>query len=118
MMKLIALSTLMLTSVAQADCSIELGVADNMNFVPTTLLVSKSSCPTVTLNLTHTGQLPANVMGHNFVLSSTADAQALAQAGWGAGLDNQYLPPNDPRTIANTKIIGGGQTASPLIHQY
>ena len=94
------------------ECVIEVGVADNMNFVPATLEISKTSCPSVTVNLTHSGGLQKSIMGHNWVLSTTADSQAVANAGWGAGLDNQYLPPGDARVIASTDVIGGGESTS------
>jgi azurin len=72
----------------------------------------KSSCKTFTLNLTHTGKLAKNVMGHNWVLTKTADAKVVASEGLAAGLENEYLKPGDERVIAYTKIIGGGETAS------
>jgi azurin len=50
-------------------------------------------------------------MGHNWVLSETADYMALAQAGQAAGPPN-YLPAGDARIIAATDIIGGGQETS------
>lgn len=94
------------------NCELEVGVADNMTFTPGALTVSASQCETVTVTLIHSGNLPRNAMGHNWVLSKSAEAQAVAQAGWTAGLDNQYLKPGDARIIAATDIIGGGQTAS------
>jgi azurin len=72
--------------------------------------VSKT-CKEVTVTLKHVGQLAATVMGHNWVLASTADYQALAQAGQAAGPPD-YLPANDARVIAATAIIGGGQETS------
>jgi len=50
--------------------------------------------------------------GHNWVLSKTADFQAIAQAGMSAGIDNNYVPQNDPRVLASTKVIGGGESTS------
>lgn len=94
------------------SCNIEVKVGDNMNFVPTALEVSATACKTVTINLTHTGSFPRNAMGHNWVLSTTENAQATAQDGWSAGLENQYLKSGDHRVIASTKIIGGGESDS------
>jgi azurin len=93
-------------------CDIEVKVGDNMNFVPAALEVSAAACKTVTINLTHTGSFPRNAMGHNWVLSATENAQAAAQDGWSAGLENQYLKSGDARVIASTKIIGGGESDS------
>lgn len=100
------------TNALAKECKIDVGVGDNMNFVPASLSISKSECTSVTINLTHTGSIARNAMGHNWVLSKTADAQAIAQAGWGAGLDNQYLPPGEGRIIAGSDIIGGGEATS------
>ena len=36
----------------------------------------------------------------------------VAQAGGGAGLENDYVPQNDSRVIAYSKIIGGGETTT------
>jgi azurin len=106
------LSTLISSNVYANTCNIEVKVGDNMNFVPAALSVSAAACKTVTINLTHTGSLPRNAMGHNWVLSATENAQAAAQDGWSAGLENQYLKPGDVRVIANTKIVGGGESES------
>lgn len=95
-----------------AACEIDVNVGDNMNFVPAEITISASDCKTVAINLKHTGALPKNIMGHNWVLSATENAQATAQNGWAAGLENQYLKPNDSRVIASTKIIGGGESDS------
>ena len=51
-------------------------------------------------------------MGHNWVLSKTADAQNVAQTGWSEGLENNYLQKGDKRIIANTSVVGGGESAS------
>jgi azurin len=83
-----------------------------MNFVPAALTVSAAACKTVAINLKHTGKLPRNAMGHNWVLSATENAQAAAKDGWATGLENQYFKPNDSRIIAGTKIIGGGKSDS------
>jgi azurin len=93
-------------------CELDISVGDNMNFVPAALTVSATACKTVAINLKHTGTLPRNAMGHNWVLSATENAQATAQDGWAAGLQNQYLKPEDSRIIAGTKIIGGGESDS------
>lgn len=70
-----------------------------------------SSCGEVTVTLRHVGMLPAAAMGHNWVLAATADYMAVAQAGQSAGAPN-FLPSGDPRVIAATSIIGGGEETS------
>lgn len=103
---------LLASSAIAQECTIEVTVGDNLNFIPAEMTVSKSDCSNITINLTHDGSLPRNGMGHNWALSQTADAQAAAQAGWQAGLDNQYIQPGDERIIATTDIIGGGESTS------
>jgi azurin len=55
--------------------------------------------------------LPVQAMGHNWVLVKTADVSAVASAGIGAGLQQNYLPAGDKRVLAATKMVGGGQSA-------
>ncbi len=96
----------------QADeCSLDLNSNDAMRFDQKAITV-KSSCKEFTLNLIHTGKLPKNVMGHNWVLTKTEDARPVASDALKAGIENEYLKKDDARVIAATKIIGGGETAS------
>lgn len=88
------------------ECAVTIEGNDQIQFVQKELKVS-SSCAEVTLTLKHIGQLPANVMGHNWVLAPTADWQAVAQAGQAAGPPN-YVPSGDDRVLAATDVIGGG----------
>ena len=108
---LIALAGAALTTRAWAqDCSLTIEGNDQIQYNKKELKVS-STCKEVTVTLKHVGTLAANVMGHNWVLSATADYQAIAQAGQGAGPPN-YLPAGDARVLASTPIIGGGQEVS------
>jgi len=75
-------------------------------------LTAAGDCTQIELTLTHTGKLPAAAMGHNWVLVKSADATAVANAGASAGLSNSYQQPGDPRVIASTKTIGGGESTS------
>ncbi|MEM1110553.1 MAG: azurin [Pseudomonadota bacterium] len=96
---------------ASAQCSLDIEVGDTLKFSESELSVS-SDCESVTLNLTHTGGMPKNTMGHNWVLAATGDVNALANAGLAAGLDANYVPAGDARVLAATDIIGGGESAS------
>lgn len=89
------------------ECALTVEGNDQIQFVQKELRVS-SSCEEITVTLKHIGQLAANIMGHNWVLSKTEDFMALAQAGQSAGPPD-YLPPDDARVIAATDVIGGGQ---------
>ncbi|MDO7929345.1 azurin [Pseudomonas sp. KFB-139] len=111
--KLVAISLLTLASgqLLAAECSTTVDSTDQMSFSTKAIEIDKS-CKTFTVNLTHSGSLPKNVMGHNWVLSKTADSQAIATDGLSVGIDKGYLKEGDPRVIAHTKLIGAGETDS------
>jgi azurin len=63
----------------------------------------------VRLVLKHVGQLPVDVMGHNFVLlKQGADLEDFAQRAAGAK-ENNYIPSDTDKVIIHTKMIGGGE---------
>ena len=70
-----------------------------------------ADCGEVTITLRHVGVLAANVMGHNWVWTTTADYIPLASVGSQAGPPN-YLPADDSRVIATTGMVGGGEETS------
>lgn len=111
--KAVALSLLALTShsVLAAECSTTVDSTDQMTFGTKAIEISKS-CKTFTVDLTHSGSLPKQVMGHNWVLSKEADAQPIAMDGMSAGIDKSYLKEGDGRVIAYTKVIGAGEKDS------
>ena len=90
------------------ECAATIEGNDSIEFVQTSLTVS-TSCDSFSLTLKHIGTLGPTIMGHNWVLTTTADFSAVANAGMGAGAENNYVPPNDARVLAATKIIGGGE---------
>ena len=107
----LALGGLMLSGNAWSqECSLTIDGTDQLQFNKKELRVSKS-CKEVTVTLKHVGQLAANVMGHNWVLTATADYQAVATAGQAAGPPN-YVPAGDARVLASTTVVGGGQETS------
>lgn len=109
--KAAAVSLLILASgqVLAAECSTTIDSTDQMTFDKKAIEISKS-CKTFTVNLTHSGSLPKQVMGHNWVLSKEADAQPVAMDGLSAGIDKSYLKDGETRVIAHTKVIGAGET--------
>lgn len=112
MRTILLLLALSASGLAHADnCSIDLKSNDAMKFDQRAVTVS-STCKTITINLAHTGKLPAQVMGHNVVIASSDTYQAVAQDGMTAGLAGNYVKSGDPRVIASTKIIGGGEHTS------
>ena len=106
------LAALGLSHLAHADpCQLEISANDQMQYDKQTLTVP-ASCKEVTLTLRHTGKLPREAMGHNWVLVNAADFNAVASTGMSAGLGNDYVAPGDKQVLAHTKTIGGGQTTS------
>lgn len=103
------LSLLLGSSSALANpCALTIQSTDQMTFVPTELSVP-AHCKEVTLTLQHAGTLPATTMGHNWVLAETSKLRPLAIAGMNAA-DNAYVPKDDERVIAHTRVIGGGES--------
>ena len=111
--KIVAVSLLTLASgqLLAAECAVTVDSTDQMSFNTKAIEIDKS-CKTFTVELTHSGNLPKNVMGHNWVLSKEADMQPIATDGLAAGIDKNYLKEGDARVIAHTKIIGAKETDS------
>ncbi|MEM8817775.1 MAG: azurin [Pseudomonadota bacterium] len=110
--RLIALTiALLFGNAAFAACEFDIEAGDALQFSTASMQVD-ASCETVTVTLTHTGTLPAAGMGHNWALARDADYEAVATAGMSAGLEGNYLPADDDRLIAATRIIGGGESTS------
>jgi azurin len=92
-------------------CELSIEGNDAMQFNKPTLAVA-ADCTEVKLTLKHSGKLPVQAMGHNWVLTETSAFQPVATAGMSAGLPNNYVPKDDKRVLAFTKVIGGGETTS------
>lgn len=93
------------------ECETTIEANDAMKFNKSEMTIP-ASCDEFKVTLKHTGQLPKAAMGHNWVMTTKADMQAVGTDGMGAGLDNNYIKPNDDRVIANTDVIGGGEETS------
>ncbi|WP_145003735.1 azurin [Pseudomonas oryzihabitans] len=109
-LSLAALTTFALGAQA-ASCEATIDGTDMMTYSVQTLEAGRN-CQTFTLHLTHSGNMPKSVMGHNWVLAKASDAEAIDVDGGSAGFDQDYLKPKDPRVIAHTRLIGGGETDS------
>ena len=107
---LLALALFGAAGMAQAagNCTVSLKGDDAMKFDLKEATVS-ASCPTITIELTHSGKLPVTAMGHNVVVSKTADLAAVARDGMKAGAAGAYVQAGDARVVAHTSLIGGGQ---------
>ena len=97
-----------------ADCAVTVDSTDAMQFTTKSLTVP-ASCKEFKVTLKHTGQLPKTVMGHNFVLGKTADISGINADGMKAGADANYVKAGDPRVIAASKLIGGGESTTVTI---
>ena len=107
----ILVGAVLFTSLSQAACSFDVEVGDYLKFSTPDMEVEKS-CESITVNLKHSGKLPANIMGHNWVLSADADVLTLATEGMSAGLVSNYVTPGDARVLAASSVIGGGESTS------
>ncbi len=109
---LLAAAALLLSSQLQAKtCELAIDSTDQMTFSTKELKVA-GDCTEVKLTLTHSGKLAKAAMGHNWVLTKTADYQGVATDGLKAGAAADYLQADDARIIAHTKLIGGGESDS------
>lgn len=90
------------------QCEVTINSNDAMQWDVKEIAVDKS-CQQFKVVLKHVGKLPAAAMGHNWVLTRTADMQAVATEGMKAGLPKNYINDADPRVLAHTKVIGGGE---------
>ena len=96
---------------ADKVCKLEISGNDQMQFDKKELAVA-ADCTQVELTLKHTGKLPAQAMGHNWVLAKTPDVAGVASDGIGAGFAKDHIKAGDTRVLAHTKIVGGGQSTS------
>ncbi|MCC4603877.1 azurin [Xanthomonas campestris pv. badrii] len=92
-------------------CAVTITGNDQMKFDQSAITIAPD-CTQVDVTLTHSGKMAATVMGHNWVLTRTADFQPIANAGVRSTLADSYLPKADARVIAHTKVIGGGQSTT------
>ena len=110
----IAIAVLLLAIAPRAyaeTCDLGIEANDQMKFNLVVLKVG-AGCTQVKLILKNTGKFAANVMGHNWVLTRTADFDAVTKTAMSAGLARDFVTVGDARVIAHTKVIGGGQSTS------
>lgn len=88
--------------------TIILNANDQMKFDKTEIRVKAGEKIKLTLN--HTGKLPKNAMGHNFVLlAKGTDIPKFAMAAMDSKA-TQYIPAKG--VLAHTKLIGGGESTT------
>lgn len=96
---------------AAESCTATVEANDMMQFNVKNIDVPKA-CKTFTIDLKHVGKMPKTSMGHNVVVTATADLTAVAADGLKAGAAADYVKPADTRVLAHTKLIGGGESSS------
>ena len=107
-----AVALLLGAAVAQADpCQLTIESNDLMQFSARELAVPPE-CSQVQLTLHNAGRMPARVMGHDWVLARDGDMAAIVNAGLAAGFEHGFVPAGDPRVIAATHLIGGGESTT------
>jgi azurin len=94
---------------ADKICKVEITGTDAMQYDKKEISVA-ADCTSVEVTLKHSGKLPAQAMGHNWVLAKTADMQGVVNDGMGASFEANHIKAGDTRVIAHTKIVGGGQS--------
>ena len=94
-----------------ADCATEIEGNDAMQYNVSSIVVP-TSCTDFKITLKHTGTMPATAMGHDVVITKMSDMKAVDVDGMAAGAPAGYVKADDPRVIAHTKVIGGGETTS------
>lgn len=96
---------------ATGGCSVEIEGNDMIRFNLSSITVP-ASCTDFTITLNHVGKLPVAAMGHNVVVTAASDMAAVAADGIAAGAAAGYIKAGDERVIAQTDLIGGGESAS------
>jgi len=107
----LALALFAAVPVQAADCATEIDANDALQYSKQSIAVP-ASCKQFTVKLKHVGKLPKTSMGHNWVLTKTADMQGVVTDAAAAGAGKDYLKPSDARVLAHTKLIGGGESDS------
>ena len=92
-------------------CKLEISGTDAMQYDKKELRIA-ADCKVVQLTIRHAGKLPISAMGHNWVLTKTADVMPVNNAGLTVGIAKNHVPPGDKRVIASTPQVGGGQSAT------
>lgn len=92
-----------------ADCATTIESNDAMQYDADSIAIP-AACSSFTIHLRHVGVLPVGAMGHNVVIARQADMAAIAADG--TTVVPEHLKPDNPRVIAHTAMIGGGESTS------
>ena len=105
------------TFAAAADCSFDLKGTDAMTYTdaagkPVSEIAVPAACSEFEIRLDHIGKMPKTAMGHNVVIAKASDVKAVSAVGVKAGVKNDYLQVGDPKVLAASKMVGGGEKTS------
>lgn len=103
------------TTDAGDACQVALTGDDHMKYNLKSFIVPKS-CDEFTIHFENVGRLPKASMGHDVVIAKKDEAQALAMDGMSAGVENDYIPPDDARVLVKTAMIGGGEKTEVIFN--
>ncbi|MEO0325508.1 MAG: azurin [Myxococcota bacterium] len=94
---------------ADTESSFAFEVGDAMAYNITEMRVAAGA--EITVSIRHTGQMPKNAMGHNFVLlQQGTNVEAFATKAIAAA-EADYIPASESSSIiAHTKLVGGGES--------
>ena len=96
---------------AGGSCKATVEANDQMQFNLSEITIDKAACPEFTVEIKHVGSMDKASMGHNVVITKEADKDSVVSEGIDAGIDNDFVKPDDKRVLAHTKLVGGGETA-------
>ncbi|WP_037585972.1 azurin [Stenoxybacter acetivorans] len=96
---------------AAEGCETTVEANDQLKYNVSQIDVSKK-CTQFTIHLKNVGTQPKTAMGHNVVITKADDMNAVAMEGVTLGLDKEYLNTTDPRVVAYSPMIGGGEETS------
>ena len=113
MIFVVCLAAVVAPAMAQ-QCAVTVESNDAMQFNVANIDVSKK-CKEFVVTLKHVGKLPKAAMGHNIVIAKAADMAGIGTDGMVAGLPADYVKAKDARVLAQTKMIGGGETTTAKI---
>lgn len=96
---------------APGGCSVDIEGNDQMQYSVSAIDIP-ASCSEFTIHLAHVGRLPEAAMGHNVVVTASSDMAGVAADGIAAGAAAGFLKAGDPRVVAATEMVGGGERTS------
>jgi azurin len=91
------------------DCTTTIEANDAMQYNADAIAVP-ASCTQFTIHLKHVGKMPVAAMGHNVVIARLADIAGIVADGMSVA--PEHIKADDPRVIAHSRMIGGGESAA------